>query len=671
MPVLQYASSPQLGPTVRWRTAVLLGSAALALGSLGGIVALSGSGPYLALGGVDPGAVVRWLTPMVRLLTDAAATVSVGAFVFAVAVAVPREGGHLSPAGYRAVLSAGRWAWGWAAGAVILVPLTLAAGAGGLTPVGRVLTGSGAGALWQAVSAGEAPVAWLVEAGLAVAVALGSRVALHWRSAVGLAVLAVAAELPPLAAGHASSQIDHDLDVSALWWHVPAATIWLGLLLALLRPSWRDLPGTPVPAVVGQRYRRIAAPCGLVVVGSGALGGLDLTGPSGLVTSAYGWSCLAVTAATAGLGVVVLRRRRSRAPGSRRWLAVELVVLATATGFSAAMTVLVPPRLSGAVDASQTLLGYDLAGPPTVARLALDWRPDVVFAPVAVLAAVGYLLAVRRVRRQGGAWPAGRTCAWSLGCATVLVATSSGLGRYAAAMFSAHMASDVLLAELAPVLLVLGGPVTLLRAATRPAPPGTPFGLRDGLEAFAGSPWLRRLAHPAVAATLFVAAPFLLYPSGVFDAAARYRWAEVLVDVLLLAIGLLFAQVVVGVDHAAHHPGWLRLGVLLAVMPGGVAFDVLLAHWPVAIGDGAGSSNMYSSLALPWTAGRLLADQRLAAGIALGLGEAAMVVAAGSLLWRLDRRPVSRGPAGIGATAGCSRPRTPRTAPSLPRPPAG
>jgi cytochrome c oxidase assembly factor CtaG/putative copper export protein len=660
------------GPTARSRAALLLGAAVLAIGSLAVVVARTGSGPYLALGGVDPGTLVRWAAPTMRLLTDTAATVCVGAAVFAVAVAVPRERGHLSPAGYRAVLSAGRWAWCWAACALSLVPLTLATGAGGLAPVARVLAGSGPGALWQALSAGEAPVAWLVEAGLAVAVALGSRVVLHWRSAVGLAVLAVAAELPSLAAGHASSQIDHDLDVSALWWHVPAATIWLGLLLALLRPSWRTLPGAPAPAVLGRRYRRIAALCWLVVVGSGVLGGLDLTGPRGLVTSGYGWSCLAVALAAAAVGVVALTRRWARSPGSRRWLAVEVAILATAMGISAAMTVLVPPRLSGAVDASQTLLGYDLAGPPTAARLALDWRPDVVFVPVAALAALGYVLAVRRVRRSGRGWSAGRTWAWSLGCATVLVATSSGLGRYAAAMFSAHMASHVLLAELAPVLLVLGGPVTLVRAATRPAPAGTPFGPRDWLEAFAGSPWLRRLAHPAVAATLFVAAPFVLYPTGVFDAAARYRWAEVLIDGLLLAIGLLFAQVVVGVDHAAdRRPGWLRLGVLLAVMPGGVAFDVLLAHWPVAIGDGAGSSNMYSSLALPWTAGRLLADQRLAAGIALGLGEAAMLLAAGALLWQLDRRRVSAGPAGTGAAAGCSRPRTPRRAPSPPRPPAG
>jgi hypothetical protein len=82
----------------------------------------------------------------------------------------------------------------------------------------------------------------------------------------------------------------------------------------------------------------------------------------------------------------------------------------------------------------------------------------------------------------------------------------------------------------------------------------------------------------------------------------------------------------------------LRLGALLVTMPAGAGFAVLVADWPTVIGNGPGSSNMYSSLALPWTAGRLLADQQTAAQWTLGLGEVALLVAVAALIWRWNRR---------------------------------
>jgi len=47
--------------------------------------------------------------------------------------------------------------------------------------------------------------------------------------------------------------------------------------------------------------------------------------------------------------------------------------------------------------------------------------------------------------------------------------SSSGVKAYGSAMFSVHMADHMVLNMFIPVLLVLGGPVTLaLRALTRP-----------------------------------------------------------------------------------------------------------------------------------------------------------------------------------------------------------
>ncbi len=102
------------------------------------------------------------------------------------------------------------------------------------------------------------------------------------------------------------------------------------------------------------------------------------------------------------------------------------------------------------------LIGYELPPRLTAADIALFWRWDVVFGTLATLAACWYLCAVRRLRRGGVPWPVGRAAFWLAGCLVLLVATSSGIGAYAAAVFSVHMGQHMLLATLVPVLLVVG-----------------------------------------------------------------------------------------------------------------------------------------------------------------------------------------------------------------------
>src|SRR6202008_2122837 len=99
----------------------------------------------------------------------------------------------------------------------------------------------------------------------------------------------------------------------------------------------------------------------------------------------------------------------------------------------------------------------------------------------AIIMALVYLAGVHRLHRRGDAWPKGRTFAWVCGCAVLLIATSSGIGRYMPAMFSMHMAAHMLLSMLTPILLVLGAPVTLALRALPAAGRGEPPGPREWL----------------------------------------------------------------------------------------------------------------------------------------------------------------------------------------------
>ena len=107
--------------------------------------------------------------------------------------------------------------------------------------------------------------------------------------------------------------------------------------------------------------------------------------------------------------------------------------------------------------------------PVSLAELVTRWQ----FAPlvtgfVVVMAGL-YLWGVLRVRRRHPArpWPLWRTALFVGGLVVVVIATESGIGSYNDVLFWDHMVQHLLLLMVAPPLLVLGEPATLLLHASR------------------------------------------------------------------------------------------------------------------------------------------------------------------------------------------------------------
>jgi cytochrome c oxidase assembly factor CtaG/putative copper export protein len=617
----------------RWAGASL----ALAVGVAAVIALAAGPSPYQALGAGDPGLVVRLGAPLARLVADLAATVCLGSLAYAVFFTAPQAGGGVSPAAYAALRTAGRWATGWCVAALLLVPLDAAQTAG--LPLTRVLTPGGLTAL---VGALEGPKAWLGAAAVVAAVAAGCRWTLRWRPVAGLLGLAVLAVLPPLATGHSASDAGHDLATAAIMLHVPAAMLWLGLVVAIGRARGRVVDR----AAVLRRYRRTALACWIVLAYSGVVDAVVLVPAGSPPATGYGFLVGVKLAALVLVGVasVAVRGRAARAESGRRpallarLAGVELAVLAATFGVSAALTGLAPPAFVGhGVTGGETLLGYDLTAAPTLARLALQWRVEPLFAPACAVLAAAYLLGVRRLRRADRPWPPGRTASWLVGCLVLLLATSSGIGRYAPGMFSVQAAAHMLVGMVAPVLFALGAPLTLAGQALRPAPADGLPGPREWLAELRAAPLLRLLTQPLVGTAVFVTAPFALYFTAAFEVTVRYHWAHLATDAVFLVIGYLFAWPVVGVDPPPRPlPNLLRLGMLLAAMPFDIVLGAAILGSGRILGDGRTSANMYSSLALPWV-GSLRADQRLGGYLVLGVGELAFLVALGALVAAWNR----------------------------------
>ncbi len=337
-------------------------------------------------------------------------------------------------------------------------------------------------------------------------------------------------------------------------------------------------------------------------------------------------------AALLALGFLGWRQRRSGVaaladdPQARfpliRLALVEAVIFGVTFGVAVALGRTPPPAptdLNLSIPAVE--IGYDLAGPPTVARLLFDWRFDLIFGTAAIVFAIVYLAGVRRLRRRGDVWPSGRVAAWLLGCLALLLTTSSGIGRYMPAMFSMHMIAHMMLSMLVPILLVLGAPVTLALRALPAAGRNEPPGPREWLLAALHSRVSRLLTNPFVATALFVVGFYGLYFGGIFDAVVDSHAAHLAMNLHFLLSGYLFYWVVIGIDPTPRPlPPLAKLGVVFASLPLHAFFGVVLMGTDTVMGE-----SFYRSLQLPWHTD-LLGDQRLGGGIAWATGEIPLVV---------------------------------------------
>jgi cytochrome c oxidase assembly factor CtaG/putative copper export protein len=609
-----------------------------------GLTALTGARPLDALGLPDPGPLTTYGLPVVRTVSEIAAVLTVGALLLAGFLVAPDSNGYLDVTGYRALRSASYAAGTWTVGALLMVPLTVADSLG--RPLTDVLSFE---RLVAVVPQLDVATAWTYTAVFAVVVFAGCRVALRWGSSVVLLGVAVIGLVPVASTGHSAAGGSHDVATDSLIIHVVAASLWVGGLVALLALAGRRAEAAAQLPTAVTRFSALALVCWLAMAVSGVVNALVRIPLADLFGTYYGALLLAKTAALLVLGGFGYLQRRhavvAAASGSRSGLlrlgAVEVLIMLATIGLAVALGRSAPP-VQGVTTPSRTevVIGYNLDGPPTPLRLLFDWRFDLFFGTAALVLAGLYLAGVRKLVRRGAPWPVGRTVSWLIGCAVVLVATSSGIGRYAPAMFSMHMAEHMMLAMLAPILLVLGAPVTLalrtLPSGGRAGPPGPREWLLAGLHA----PVTRWLSHPLVALPLFVGTYYVLYFSGLFDTVLPSHPAHLLMMTHFLITGLLFFWLVIGIDPAPRPlVPVARLALVFASVPFHAFFGVILMSTHQVIG-----ASYYAGLALPWVPD-LFVDQRLGGGLAWASGEIPLMIVVVALVvqWsRIDERSARR-----------------------------
>lgn len=626
-------------PATRARSAtvvpVLAGVAILAGCTAAGIAALSLADALTATGLPDPGPVTTLGLPFVRAAGEIAAVLAVGSFLLAAFLVPPQQSGVLDVAGYRALRLGTAASGTWAVCAALLVPLTISDVSG--HPLSEFLDPATA---WSLAGLVDTASAWRWTALLAAVLTLVSLPVLRWSWTPVLLAGSLLTLIPLGLTGHSAAGGSHDLATNSLLIHLVAAGLWAGGLLALLVHALR---GGEHADLAARRFSTVALWCFVAMGLSGVLNALVRLAPSELLTSEYGRLAVVKFVALCVLGALGWAQRRrgvaalqadpnKRAPLIRLAL-IEAVVFAITFGVAVGLGRTPPPPppvLNPSVP--MVKIGYDFAGPPTVARILFDWRFDVVFGTAALVLAGVYLAGVLRLHRRGDAWPAGRTTAWLLGCLILLFATSSGTGRYMPAMFSMHMVVHMLLSMLVPILLVLGGPTTLALRALPVAGRGEPPGMREWLLAALHSRVSRFLTNPIIAAVIFVVGFYGLYFSSLFDSIVGSHAGHLAMNVHFLLSGYLFYWVVIGVDPTPRPISPLaKLAVVFASLPLHGFFGVFLMGMHKVLGEW-----FYGALGLDWHTD-LVGDQHLGGGITWAAGELPLLMVMIALLLQWQR----------------------------------
>jgi putative copper resistance protein D len=601
--------------------------AAALLATVVGLALTGAAAPSLLF---DPGPGVRWGLPLVTVIGELAAALTLGVLVLTcVALPVtpaPATAGHTGRAARPKafapglnVAAAGAGVWTVATGTQTVLAFAQLSG----THISDPAFGAQLFGFVRDTEAGR---------GLAVTVVVAAllTLAIVATATVGttglLLLFGLVALIPPALAGHSAGSSDHETAVTSLGLHLVGVCVWVGGLagLVLLRGRLAER-GPAAVAVVTRRYSTLALWAFVLVALSGTINAaIRVPTLSGLATS-YGVLLLLKVSALALLGVAgLLHRRRALpdldagVPGTfARLAAVEALIMGIAIGLAGALAASAPP--SGGVITSptpaQAITGYPLPPPPTPMRWLTSWQPDLFWLLAAGVATTLYVVAAVRLHRRGDRWPVLRVVNWLVGMVGLVYVTSGPPAVYGRVLFSAHMLGHMSLSMVVPMFLVLGAPVMLALRALPPRRDGS-RGPREWLVAALESRYARILSFPPVAAFLFAGSLVFFYFSPLFEIALRTHIGHELMHVHFLFAGYLFAWVLIGLDPA---PGRisppLRLITLLVTMTFHAFFGVTLLS-----GKGVLAASYFGGLGRTWGSA-LLMDQHTGGGIAWGIGD--------------------------------------------------
>ncbi len=198
-----------------------------------------------------------------------------------------------------------------------------------------------------------------------------------------------------------------------------------------------------------------------------------------------------------------------------------------------------------------------------------------------LVAGATYTAGVQRLHRRGVGWPVSRSIAAAAGLLSLAVAALPL--PVSLPEFSAHVVQHLLMAMLAPLLLALSAPVTLLLRTSRGR-------ARSSALRILHSRWARLVMLAPVLVVLEIGGLYGYYLTPLYELAHHNATLKAVVHLHMFLVGCLLSWYLVALDPMRHRPSLpMSLVVLLLVA---AAHDLMAKimyahHLPAAAGTDA------------------------------------------------------------------------------------
>ncbi|RDY71170.1 cytochrome c oxidase assembly protein [Halobacillus sp. SY10] len=188
-------------------------------------------------------------------------------------------------------------------------------------------------------------------------------------------------------------------------------------------------------------------------------------------------------------------------------------------------------------------------------------------------------------------WPVWRHVFWSIGVLCAGIAVIGPLADQARIDFRAHMMGHLLLGMLAPLLLVLAAPMTLLLRTL-------PVSAAKKISSLMRSSYVRVISHPITASILNIGGLWVLYTTDLYHMMHDNLWIHILVHLHVFLAGYLFTMAMIYIDPVAHRYSYLYRAIvfIFALAGHGILSKYLYASPPEGVSQSqaeAGSMLMY------------------------------------------------------------------------------
>ena len=184
--------------------------------------------------------------------------------------------------------------------------------------------------------------------------------------------------------------------------------------------------------------------------------------------------------------------------------------------------------------------------------------PQAIMALPFLLALAIYLICAVTSKRKYRPWPAWRTACWGFGTFFAVISVAGPLANSAHSDFTMHMYGHLFLGMLAPLLMVLGAPMTLILRSV------SVHAARRLIKTLSSRPF-QILTHPITATLLNIGGLWFLYATSLFSLMHENTILYLVVHMHVFLAGYIFTASMIYIDPVAHRFSYLYRSIVLVI----------------------------------------------------------------------------------------------------------